>query len=87
VAIYEDKVKAASFGAGASGTVTAFVLWALDSAFWHGDALPDVPLPVVGLVAMLIPAAGAFLGGYVTRHTPRPDLEPVVPVDSELEAS
>lgn len=83
--IFEDKVKAATLGAGAAGTVTTFCLWALDCAFWNGDGPPDVPIPVVGLVGLIVPAAGAFIGGYVARHTPRPDVEPTVTEPHALE--
>lgn len=77
--IIEDKTKAAAFGAGAAGTVVAFVVWLLAQAFWHGR-VDLVPEQVVALATLVIPAAGAFLGGYVARHTPRPDLQPAVEI-------
>lgn len=80
--VIEDKVKGATLGAGAAQIVTAFCLWGLDELFWRGGEMPDVPVPVTGLVGLLVTAGGAFLGGYVTRHTPRPETPTVV--DGEL---
>jgi hypothetical protein len=67
----EPKTKAAGYGAGAGGVVATFVLWALDAAFWNGDAAPDVPLPVAALVMLAIPAAVAFGASYMARHVNR----------------
>lgn len=67
----EPKTKAGAAGAAAGGVVATFVLWALDALFWNGDADPSVPIPVVGLVMLVVPAAVAFLASYAARHVNR----------------
>lgn len=71
----ERKVKAATLGAGAGAVVSTFVVWGLDALFWNGDAAPDVPLPVVGMVTLAVTAAITYLSGYATKHTPRVDAD------------
>lgn len=71
----EPKTAAAGYGAGAGGVVATFVLWGLDAIFWNGDAAPDVPLPVVGLVMLVIPAAVAFVASYFAAHVNRAPLD------------
>jgi hypothetical protein len=69
----ETKVKAATAaGAGSAAVITPFVVWLVDQLFFAGDAPPPVPLPVVGLVGLLVTGACAFVGGWYAKHTPRP---------------
>ncbi|MEV4760158.1 hypothetical protein AB0J86_34360 [Micromonospora sp. NPDC049559] len=80
----ETKVKVASAaGAGSAGILTPFVVWGLDQLFYHGDGQPDVPLPLVGLVGLIVTGGCTFVGGWYARHTPRPaeppDQEPLRP--------
>lgn len=67
----EPKTKAAGVGAGAGGVLATFVLWGLDGLFWNGDAAPDVPLPVAGLVITAVPAGVAFAASWWARHVNR----------------
>lgn len=68
----EPKVRAATGGAAAGAVITAFALWLLDQVWWNGDAAPDVPMPVVGLVGLVVSGACAFVSGYYARHVNRP---------------
>lgn len=67
----EPKVKAATGGAGAGGIVAGFIIWLLDELFWDGPGDPEVPLPVVLLVGLVVPAVIAFASGYWARHVNR----------------
>jgi hypothetical protein len=60
----EPKVTAATSGA----TVAAAVCWLLTHVVTHGA----LPVPVEGLVDVVVPGAVAFLGGYLARHQDRP---------------
>lgn len=61
----EAKVKNATGWA----AVTGFIIWVLETYAFPGL----VPVPVQGFVDVLIPAVGAFVGGYLASHTPRDD--------------
>lgn len=61
------KVRAAAAGGGAAGVVSAFTIWGLDAIFWNGDQAPEVPLPVTGMVALVVGYAIAFAAGYLKR--------------------
>jgi hypothetical protein len=85
----EGKVWAATIGAGAGSAISAFLLWLLGVTIWHvqigsdtaADAVAAVPFPVSGILTALITVGGAFISGYLAKHTHRPDLAPVdVPV-------
>lgn len=66
----ERKVYAATIGAGAGTIVSQFVLWAADSLWWPGDGKVDVPLPVAGFINLVVPAALAFVLGWLAKHDP-----------------
>jgi hypothetical protein len=76
----EGKVWAGTVGSGAGATVSAFTLWLLGVTIWHapstseaaGIAVTSVPLPVAGIVALLITVGGTFVAGYMAKHTVRP---------------
>lgn len=71
--VVEPKVIASTYGAGAAGVVSAFLLWALDELFFDGYEIgAEVPLPVVSLVLLAVPSAITFLAGYYSRHVNRP---------------
>ncbi|MEV4197000.1 hypothetical protein [Micromonospora globbae] len=71
----ESKVKAATAGAGGSAAViTPAVLWVIDELWFNGAAAPDVPLPLVGIVGLVVTGVCAFVAGYWAKHTARPDL-------------
>lgn len=78
----ETKVIAATAGGGAGAVVGTFLLWIMGAGLWHAGwsaeqavaATSAVPGPVAALVPLLVTVAGAFLGGYLAPHTPRPDL-------------
>lgn len=60
----ENKVTAASAGAGA-GTITAsFVLWLLDRYLPGG-----VPQEVQAFVTFVVASGASFVSGYLARHT------------------
>lgn len=66
----EPKVATATFGSGAAGVVSGFILYLLGTFIWHGSG-DAVPLPVQQVVLLVVPAAGAFIGGWLTRHVNR----------------
>ncbi|MGW3811606.1 hypothetical protein [Micromonospora sp. NPDC005113] len=71
----ESKVKAATVGAGGSAAViTSAVLWAIDGLWFNSGAAPDVPLPLVGVVGLVVTGVCAFVAGYWAKLTARPDL-------------
>lgn len=70
----ETKVKAATAaGAGSAALITPFVVWLVDELFFNGAAPPDVPLPVVGLIGLVVTGVSTFVAGWFARHTPRPE--------------
>ncbi|MFI6760597.1 hypothetical protein ACIBF5_15825 [Micromonospora sp. NPDC050417] len=71
----ETKVKAAATaGAGAAAVITPFAVWLIDLLAFNGDAPPDVPLPVVGVIGLIVTGLAAWGAGYWAKHTARPDL-------------
>jgi hypothetical protein len=68
----ETKVKAATVaGAGSAAIVTPFVIWVVDAVAFNGDAAPDVPLPVVGVIGLVVTGVCTFVAGYWAKHSPR----------------
>jgi hypothetical protein len=67
----ESKVKGATAGSGAGVIIVYFVLWLLDTYVFKTTEIPD---PVVAIVS-LIPIGLTFLGGYISKHTARNDLQ------------
>jgi hypothetical protein len=68
----ESKVKAATVGAaGSAAVITPFVIWVVDVLAFNGDAAPDVPLPVVGVIGLVVTGVSAFVAGYWAKHSPR----------------
>jgi hypothetical protein len=64
----EPKVTAATAAsAGSAAVVLPFVLWLLATYAFHGD----VPLPVQGIVGLLVSGAITFAAGYRARHVDR----------------
>lgn len=59
----EPKVKAAT----AAATVATFLLWVLGTYVFRGE----VPLPVQGIVALVVTGGGTFVAGYLARHVNR----------------
>lgn len=66
----EPKVKAATVAQLPAAVIVSFVLWAIDG-IWYGGGEIDVPVPVVGLVTLVVGAASAFIGGYLAPHVQR----------------
>jgi hypothetical protein len=67
----EPKVQAATGGA----TAAAAVCWVLTQFVFHGA----LPVPVEGLVDVVVPGAVALLGGYAARHVDRPPAGSALP--------
>jgi hypothetical protein len=68
----ETKVKAATAaGAGSAAVLTPFVIWVVDQMAFNGDAAPDVPLPVVGVIGLVVTGVCTFAAGWYARHSPR----------------
>lgn len=65
----ENKVAGATSGALASTVVANFVVYLLATLLFQAPVPPEV----VGFVNTAVAAAGAFVGGYVARHTSRND--------------
>lgn len=67
----EPKTAAATVaGGGSAAVVTPFVLWGIDE-LWFGGGELDVPLPVVGIVGLIVTGACTFAAGYYARHVNR----------------
>jgi hypothetical protein len=64
----ENKVTGAAAGAGGATVTANFILWLLGE-YASADAA-SAPA-VVGFVTFVVATAGAFLGGYFSRHTGR----------------
>ena len=61
----ETKVKGAALGAGASGTLVAFLVWLMQRYGWLTEPNGALDPVVVAMVAEVVAVAGAFIGGYV----------------------
>lgn len=78
----EQKVKAGAAGAAGGGVVSTAVLWLAGGLIWGApldaahvqDAIAAVPVPVAGVVMLLVPAVVAFAAAFQAEHTERPDL-------------
>jgi hypothetical protein len=77
----ESKVFGGSIGGGSGAVVTTFVLWLLGVFVWDAPSTSDasafavaaVPGPVSAFIGLLLIVGGAFLGGWLAKHTPRPE--------------
>lgn len=68
----ERKVKAATAaGAGSAAVVTPFVVWVVDQMWFNGDAAPEVPLSVVGVIGLVVTGLCTLAAGYWAKHSPR----------------
>lgn len=63
----ETKVKAAT----AASTVAGFCVWLLGAYVFKAE----VPVPVQGLISLVVPAALTFAAGFKAKHTWRTDSE------------
>ena len=89
----ESKVWGSTVGGGSGAVLTSFVLWVLGVTIWNvsinaddaARAMAAVPLPVAGLIGLVITVGGIFLGGWLAKHTPRPDLETYEPKRALIE--
>jgi hypothetical protein len=80
----ETKVIAGASGAGLGGALAAFTEWCLGVFVWGASsaataaasAVEAVPAPVIGLVAIVVPALTTLGLGLWAPHTHRPDLAP-----------
>lgn len=80
--IVETKVLTGAAGGGAGGVVGGLLIWLLGVYVWGGPAdaanaaytASLVPSPVSGTVLLALALVGSFIGGYIGRHTERPDL-------------
>ena len=79
----EGKVWAATVGTGAGAVVSAFTVWLLGVLIWAAPftaagataAVAAVPGPVSAIVGLIITVGSSFFGGYLAKHTPRPQPE------------
>lgn len=69
--IVEAKVKTGS----AAAAVTGLILAALSTYVFGGEVPGAVEQVVTQLVGTVVPAAVTYAAGYITRHTPRVDIE------------
>ncbi len=68
----ETKVKGSTLGAGSSSVLVAFLVWALERYNLLTEPNGALDPVVVAMIALVVSAAGAFLGGYVMPHMERP---------------
>lgn len=66
MAVIENKVSAATSGAGGAAIAANFVLWLLSRYVFHGAT----PAEIATVVTALSASVGAFVMGYLARHTP-----------------
>lgn len=77
----EGKVWAATAGGTTGLIISTFLLWVLGVTLWGvsadalsaTEAVAAVPAPVIGLLGLLITGACTFGGGWIAKHTPRPE--------------
>lgn len=69
--IVEAKVKTSS----AAAAVTGLILSALATYVFGGEVPGAVEQIVTQVVGTVVPAAVTYAAGWVTRHTPRVDIE------------
>jgi len=65
----ERKVYAGTIGAGAGLTISNFALWVADQIWWPADNT-EIPLPVAGVIELLVTTGCAFLFGWLAKHDP-----------------
>lgn len=65
MAVIENKVSAATSGAGAAAIGANFVMWVLSRYVFHGAT----PTEIASVVTAVSAAGGAFVLGYLARHT------------------
>lgn len=70
--VVENKVTGAVIGAGSFTVIANFVLWLVAR---YGDAAAASEPAVVGFTNFVVAGLGAFVVGYVSRHTSRPELD------------
>jgi len=89
----ENKVYAASDGAGAGGVLVTLILWVVGVVFYRvaptAEAAPLATAAVAGPVALalsfFLPKGLAMLMGYLAPHTHRPDLKTLDTKPAEVE--
>ncbi len=67
----ETKVKGSTLGAGSSSVLVAFLVWTLERYGLLTEPNGALDPVVVAMIALVVSAAGAFLGGYVMPHMER----------------
>ncbi len=72
----ETKVKGSTLGAGSSSVLVAFVVWLLERYGLLTEPSGALDPIVVAMIALVVSAAGAFVGGYIMPAFPRPDVFP-----------
>ncbi len=83
----ESKVYAALIGGSVGAVASKFLLWVIGVVFFGvvasagtaTDAIAAVPSPVADVVSGVVTLGAVALGGYMARHTPRPDLPALPP--------
>lgn len=79
----ETKVALQAGGGTLGAALSGFIVWLLGVTVWGvpftadraTDAMGAVPLPVSGLLAVLLTIGLGAYAGYAAPHTARPDLE------------
>lgn len=67
----EPKTKSATAAASASSAVVVpFVVYVVDLAFYGGGDI-DVPVPVLGMIGLVVTGACTFAASYYARHVQR----------------
>ena len=82
----EPKVVAGTVGAGFGVAISNFILWVLGVTIWgastdavfNDKAIAAVPSAVSHPIDLLVPAALAFLLGWLAPHADRPQPNPVL---------
>lgn len=89
----EGKVYSATIGSGIGVVMTPFILWLLGVTIWDVPidagaefaAVAAVPTAVAAPIGVLVLMGSTFLGGYLAKHTPRPEITEALEETKEKE--
>lgn len=78
----EGKVWSSTIGSGIGVTLSTLVLWMLGVTIWDvpidaesaAGAILAVPDPIAAPISLFVTIGAAFLAGFLTKHTPRPEV-------------
>jgi hypothetical protein len=93
IAPTEGKVYNATIGSGIGVVATPFILWLLGVTIWNVpidaasefQAIQAVPTTISVPIGVLVLMGSTFFGGWVAKHTPRPEVTEALDDMNEIE--